>query len=323
MNAILIDRETLLHEDYTADLAAVLIAHFNALIDAELAKGDAADFDRIDAFADAINAIRENGITELLPVISNCTFLKTLGVRRRSAAPRIAAACAAAAIVLGIGAYLTTGAKTDVIQEAARYFRNIFHPQTVSEPATQPEPETTALQLTEPATTSAPEAITGITLAFDDMFRREYGVGEPFDPTGLTVYLQTTLGRRETTEYEILTETPFAAEAGTQTVTVSAAGFCADFSVRILNTEETPVLNSIYATFPEGYDFTYRGDPETALRESGMRVYAVYSTGEERELTADDYTVRIDETRTPFRKTATVTLAYGGRDCSFDMKGEL
>ncbi|MBR4765500.1 MAG: bacterial Ig-like domain-containing protein, partial [Clostridia bacterium] len=148
-------------------------------------------------------------------------------------------------------------------------------------------------------------------------FRREYYVGESFDKTGLEVVALTTEGSYTTDDYTVKFDSPFAEKAGEQTVTVTAYGFSESFKVRILNNEKTPILNSIYATFPEGFDFTYKGEPDL----SGMQVYAVYSDGKEQELSSGEYTVTINETGLLLRKSAQIKVEYEGCSCSFEMKG--
>ena len=80
-----------------------------------------------------------------------------------------------------------------------------------------------------------------------------------------------------------------------------------------MNNEKTPVLNSIYATFPEGFDFTYKDEPDL----SGMKVYAVYSNGKEKQLQPDEYTLTITETGLLLRKRADVKVEYEGCSCEF------
>ncbi len=312
VNAITVNREILLCEDFTEDFAEKLCAFLNSLIDTELEKGNETDFDLVDEYAEAINFIRENGI-DILPVISNKTFLKKLGIERKSALPKIAVAAAVIIAVIGINSAVSQKINVNLIEKGAMYIKDLFNPQSVSEEQTE-----TTVPPTE-GKTAAPEIITSIELDYDENFRTEYYVGENFDRRGLNVYLITQNGKTRTDKYEIITESPFAQKAGEQAVTITAEGFSKSFTVRIINSEKTPVLNSIYATFPDGFDFTYRGEPDL----SGMRVYAVYSDGDERELTKDEYTLTVDESKNPFVKTAAVKVEYCGCTSEFVMKGVL
>ena len=312
MSAIVVNKSILLGEDFTGNLEEALCAYLNNLIDEELAKGDETDFDLIDEYADAINCIRENG-ADILPVISSKDFMKRIGIAPKSPAFKIAAIAAALAVIIGIGTVAAQGSPSEIARDVAKYFRELFDVYEL-EPVTEQIPETTTAKAEESTTQRI--KIKWIELRFGDSFRREYYVGESFDKTGLEVVALTTEGHYTTDDYTVKFDSPFAEKAGEQTVTVTAYGFTESFKVRILNNEKTPVLNSIYATFPEGFDFTYNGEPDL----SGMLVYAVYSDGKEQELSSGEYTVTINETKLPFRKTAAVKIEYCGCTSEFVMK---
>ena len=312
LSAIVVNKSILLGEDFTGNLEEALCAYLNNLIDEELAKGDETDFDLIDEYADAINCIRENG-ADILPVISSKDFMKKIGIAPQSPAFKIAAIAAALAVIIGIGTVAAQGSPSEIARDVAKYFRELFDVYEL-EPVTEQIPETTTAKAEESTTQRI--KIKWIELRFGDSFRREYYVGESFDKTGLEVVALTTEGHYTTDDYTVKFDSPFAEKAGEQTVTVTAYGFTESFKVRILNNEKTPVLNSIYATFPEGFDFTYNGEPDL----SGMLVYAVYSDGKEQELSSGEYTVTINETKLPFRKTAAVKIEYCGCTSEFVMK---
>jgi hypothetical protein len=317
LSAIVVNKSILLGEDFTGNLEEALCAYLNNLIDEELAKGDETDFDLIDEYADTINYIRENG-ADILPVISDRDFMKRIGIAPKSPAFKIAAIAAALAVIIGIGTVAAQGSPSEIARDVAKYFRELFNVYEL-EPVTEQIPETTTAKADESTTQRI--KIKWIELRFGDSFRREYYVGESFDKTGLEVVALTTEGSYTTDDYTVKFDSPFAEKAGEQTVTVTAYGFSESFKVRILNNEKTPILNSIYATFPEGFDFTYKDNPETALGE--MRVYAVYSSGEEKELEKDEYTVNVEETKLLFSKNATVRIEYRGCTSEFVMKGVL
>ena len=319
MNSIAINREIILGRDFGVDFDEYLCDYLNELIDAELAKGDSADFDLIDEYADAINYIMENGVSEIIPVISNRDFMKKLGIRTGTPAFKIAVAIAAAAALMVTGASLINSSRTDIIAKTAEYFRGLFGAEETIE---SDIPEATEItSVTEKETTAAPVKASGIRLEFDADFKSEYYVGESFDKKGLRVYLIYDNGKTPVDNYSVITVKPFAIEAGEQEVTVSASGFSESFSVRILNSVKTPTLNSIYASFPEDFDFTYSGDPEEMLKNSGMRVYAVFSDGTEKELESGEYTVTIKETKRPLKTSAEVRIEYRGCVSAFVIKG--
>ncbi len=312
LSAIVVNKSILLGEDFTGNLEEALCAYLNNLIDEELAKGDETDFDLIDEYADTINYIRENG-ADILPVISDRDFMKRIGIAPKSPAFKIAAIAAALAVIIGIGTVATQGSPSEIARDVAKYFRELFNVYEL-EPVTEQIPETTTVKAEESTTRQI--IIKSIELKFGDIFRREYYVGESFDKTGLEVVALTTEGSYTTDDYTVKFDSPFAEKAGEQTVTVTAYGFSESFKVRILNNEKTPILNSIYATFPEGFDFTYKGEPDL----SGMQVYAVYSDGKEQELSSGEYSATISETKLPFRKTAAVKIEYCGCTSEFVMK---
>ena len=309
MSAIVVNKSILLGEDFTGNLEEALCAYLNNLIDEELAKGDETDFDLIDEYADAINYIRENG-ADILPVISSKNFMKEIGIAPKSPAVKIAAIAAALAVIIGIGTVSAQGSPSEIARDVAKYFRELFNVYEF-EPATEQIPETTTAKADE--NTTQQKKIKWIELKFSESFRHEYYVGESFDKTGLEVVAVTTEGRYTTDDYTVKFDSPFAEKAGEQTGTVTAYGFRETFKVRILNREITPVLNSIYATFPPGFDFTYTEEPD--LRQ--MKVYAVYSDGTEKELSSDDYSLRFDETSADRSNRITVTVSFEDVSCSF------
>ena len=70
---ITVSREIFLHPDFKENIEQALCDYLNSLIDNEFAKASP-DFDFIDECADAINAIREDFVSAVMPVISNFIF---------------------------------------------------------------------------------------------------------------------------------------------------------------------------------------------------------------------------------------------------------
>lgn len=305
MNKITVDKSVLLSEDFSQDFEEKLCAYLNSLIDAELEKNDEADFDLIDEYAAAINDIRKNGTSEFVSVISESDSV-TKASSKASVFFKALAACAAVAVIIA-GVFITANNhNSEIVKAAAERFRKIFNHNTIT--YTQPEPTSETDE-----TTQAQEIINGIGLEFDESFKTDYYVGEDFSTEGLKVYVITTKGKKEIDNYSVKVPENFSEKACEQSVTVSAMGFSKSFKIRVLNSKSTPILNSIYATFPEGYDFTYHGEPEL----SQMRVFAVYSTGNEKELTPDEYIVTIEKSRQIFKEKAQVNIEYEGCNCAF------
>ena len=302
------------HPDFDAAFVRREIEALEALMDAELEKGDAADFDLIDACADAVNALRSGADAAVLPPTSHKAFMKAIGVRKENGARIALAAGLAAALLLAAASQLHTGEDITVAQAVSQKIAALFtqEPLAVEEPTAAPAP-TTSASATEP-TTAAP-TVTGIRVTTGAGWKTEYAVGEPFSADGLTVAALLSDGTERPAEFSVEVAEDFGKAAGDAAVTVRAAGQTETLSVRVLDTVETPKLNSIYAVFPEDFDFTAADASAPDL--TGMQVYAVYSDGNEQPLTAADYTVTYDDVSQGREKKTIVTLAYEGCEASF------
>ena len=318
---VTVNTDILLHPDFSQNLNEILCSYLNALIDEELEKEDA-DFDFIDECASAINAIRDGFIDAVIPVISRKDFMEKLGIRTVRFSKAFAAVIAAAIMLVTANGIIAGATDYNFIEEVSKKIVEIF---TQDEETPEPPPETTTSPTTtttepttEESTTIPIKAEQGIALTFGKDFKKEYNVGDAFDPNGITVLLlyddesETVLDR---SKYQIKAPSDFGKVAGYETVTVTYKDFENSFKVRILNTKETPLLTSVYATFPSDYDFKAENLDNIDL--SGMQVFAVYSDKNEKELTADDYTVEITDISTLFEKKVIVTVKYETVSCSF------
>ena len=178
---------------------------------------------------------------------------------------------------------------------------------------TTSQPETTA----EPSTREA-AVIVGISVETAPEFKDEYHVGEKFSSNGIKVFAEYSNGTRKPvppSEYTAEATEYFGTKPGYETVTVRSNGFEQEIKVRVIESLSTKKLNSVYAVFPEDYDFTAKDLTDIDLSE--MQVYAVYSDGSERELTAEEYTVETKHEKTLFDENVTVTVSYEGCSCSF------
>lgn len=311
---ITVNKEILLHPDFYEGFEKDICDMLEALMDAELEKEDA-DFDFIDECADVINAVRFGDFNSVLPVISRRDFINKVSSASGGKFKKIAAVCAAVAMVIGINAYVEKTVNYNIIGEITSYLSGLLN----NEPSTVPAETTTAPETTtEAVTTALPQVITKLEIETDERFKTEYTVGESFDKTGLAVYAvynnrnSHKLGENE---YEIIVSPDFAENEGYETVTVRYAGFEKRIEVRILVGKETPKLTSIYALFPEDFDFTTSDIDNINL--DTMQVYAVYSDGSETELTADEYTLDIEIEKNLIKEEAFVTISYEGCSCSF------
>lgn len=312
---VTVSREVFLHPDFMQDLSQKLCDYLNSLVDAELEKEDA-DFDFIDECASAINAIREGFVDAVLPVISRKEFMAKLGIKTNRVSKAFAAVIAAAIMLVAGNSAIAAATDYNIIEEVA---------QKIADFISNSEEEKTLPSQTEPTTKPAQTTVLhqkeeDITIEFEEGFKTEYNVGEQMNTNGLKVYLLYDDGSKKELEaksYKITASPSFGKAAGYETVTVSYGEFEQSFKVRILNTESTPLLTSIYATFPEGYDFT--ADDLNNIDLSFMQVYAVYSDGDKTELAADEYAIEKDYEKSFFEEKVTITIIYKNCSCSFMM----
>ena len=300
-----VSREILMHPDFMADLADELCESLEALIDAEFEKGDDADFDFIDECANAINAIRSGDDAQILPVISRKDFLKKVGIKTERKLKVLIAACAAIAIVFGAVSQIKTADNITIAHALSGIISEFFAGDNQEEIIT-----------TQPATTEKTAKITGIAVETADNFRSEYYVGEDFSTDGLRVYAVYDNGERKTVDnYTVNVPENFATKPCYETVEITAGDFTKTLEVRIIESLETKKLTSIYALFPEDFDFTT--DDLENFDLGIMQVYAVYSNGDETELSADEYTVSKELESSLFESYLIVTVEHENCSCSF------
>lgn len=307
-----VSREILMHPDFMANLAEELCGMLEAIIDAEFDKGDDTDFDFIDECADAINAIRSGDDAQILPLVSRKDFLKKVGVKSERKFKVLVAAAAAIAILFTAGTQIEVEENLSIVQAlsgiVSEFFSDIKQVETTTQPAT-----TTSTTTTE----KSPELI-NISVETTPDFKTEYYVGEKFNGKGLKVFAEYDNGERmlvRIDDYTVEVSDRFGTEPKYETVKITAAGFTKTLEVRIIESLETKKLTSIYAVFPD--DFTFTADDLNKIDLSEMQVYAVYSNGEERELTADEYTVETEIEKHLFEENAFVTVGYEECSCSF------
>lgn len=317
---ITLNKEILLHPDFRDDFGKELCDMLEALIDEEFEKGDETDFDFIDECADAINAIRSGDTAQIMPVISRREFISKVSTRSSGNMIKIAAAiCAVIAVTFSANAIMKETDNVSIIGEVSGFLSGFF--------VKQPDPIEVTLPPTTATVTQAPTekkpTVKSITVETDESFRSEYYIGEKFSAKGIKVFAEYDNGERKlisANEYSVITNEDFGTQAKNETVTVRYGGFEETLEVRILVSETTPVLNSVYAVFPEDFEFTAKDLDNIDL--SQMQVYAVYSDGNETELSADEYEVETETERHLFEQSAFVTVSYGECSCSFIIRRE-
>lgn len=327
-----IRKEHFLHPDFTENFKSLMCEYLNSLIDEELLKEDA-DFDFIDECANAINAIREDFEGTVLPLISERMFMKNAGFAKKNSFIRVVVS--ACAVVVAVIALNTTVEKTtdiNIIKSASNWVQSLFiHEMTTKKPEetnTEKKAKETTTEKAEETTTKKAEAETSsqqavplaekIELEFSDSFKQEYTVGESLNLNGLTVtisYSDENLKKLPRSQYEISVSPNFGTKAGYETVTVRYGSLEESFTVRVINSENTSLLSSVYAIFPDTFTFTSSNLAKIDLKD--MQVFAVYSDGTEKELSDNEYEVTFENLSDETEEKVMVTVTYKTTSCSF------
>lgn len=289
MNEIKIDKRILneiLDENTLKNEIAELV---NELIDEELLKDDP-DCDLIDECIDILDNLVNDDYSNVIPFIN-----KTYKGRFSKKVWSILVACAV--ILAATVGTVAVGYTVEKIRE-----------QKEAEKTTTTTVTTTATTMTTTQSTTAVFPAKLI-LSFVSGFKDEYVVGEKFDPNGIVVKIEMSDGNVRVVsadEFEITTDKNFGKEEKYETVTVKYEDLTETFKVRVLRDEDTKVLNSVYAAFPDDFDF--RTDDINNIDLTGMEVYAVYSDKTEEKLSESDYAVEMEIL--PDGKTAMITVRH-------------
>ncbi len=303
MNEIKIDKR-ILKEIFDENTLKNEIAELiNNVIDEELVKEEP-DCDLIDECIDILDNLENNDYSNVIPFVK-----KAYKGRINKKVWSILVACAII-LAASIGT-VAVGYTVEKIREE-REAEKITTAST-----------TTATTTTTTTTTQSTTAVypTKLMLTFNSDFRDEYTVGEKLDPNGIVVEIEMSDGSvraLSADEYEVITDKSFGKAEKHETVTVKYENLTEAFRVRVLRDEDTRVLNSIYAAFPDGFDF--RTDDINNIDLTGMEVYAVYSDNSEEKLSESDYTVETEIL--PDGKRAIVTVKYKTVYAQFGIRGE-
>lgn len=304
MNEIKVTRE-ILNSIYDDDKFKSEVAELiNSLIDEELLK-DEPDCDFIDECINTLDELENDSYTNVIPFVK-----KHAGKAARNKVISIAAACA----ILAAISFCSVAVSHTI--EKKREAQTTTIPPTTEITTTAITTTAKAVTTTEPTTQAAVPM--GIKLSFGKHFKDEYTVGEKLDTTGISVVITYTDGTEKTVpidDCKVTTDDSFGTTERYETVTVSCDGFFDSFKVRVLRNEETRVLNSIYAEFPDDFDFTSDDIENTDL--SGMKVFAVYSDKSEEQISTEEYNI---EKEMIDKKTMLYTITYKGCSTSFGIK---
>lgn len=308
MNDLKLTKEILnsIYDDtsFKAEVAELI----NSLIDEELSK-DEPNCDFIDECINTLEELESENFAKVIPFVK-----KHAGKTFRQKFVSVAAACAIlAAISFGAVAVSHTieqkrEAKTNTVTQAVTE-------STTAERALTTEAVTTT---TKPTTQAAMP--TGIRLRFGGSFKDEYYIGEKLDTSGITAVVSYSDGTEKIVplaDCKVTADDGFGTRERYETVKISFGNASETFRVRVLRKEDTKVLNSVYASFPEGFDFTTKDIDNIDL--SGMEVYAVYSDRSEKKLNRGEYTIKTEKLS---NGTAFITITYEGVYTTFGIKEE-
>ena len=308
MNDLKLTKEILnsIYDDtsFKAEVAELI----NSLIDEELSK-DEPNCDFIDECINTLEELESENFAKVIPFVK-----KHAGKTFRQKFVSVAAACAIlAAISFGAVAVSHT-------IEQKREAKTTTVTQAVTESTTAERAMTTEVVTTTTKPTTQAAMPTGIRLRFGDSFKDEYYIGEKLDTSGITAVVSYSDGTEKIVplaDCKVTAEDGFGTRERYETVKISFGNASETFRVRVLRKEDTKVLNSVYASFPEGFDFTTEDIDNIDL--SGMEVYAVYSDRSEKKLNRGEYTIKTEKLP---NGTAFITITYEGVYTTFGIKEE-
>ena len=284
----------------------------NSIIDGELLK-DEPDCDLIDECINALEEIEKGDYSNVIPLIAKNR--NNPHISRRMLGIIIAAAFVLSAGISAVAINRTIEKKNAQENTTSNVSQSTDTTNTtVSTSSTQ---ASTAENTTSQTETQV--SVEKILLEFNDKFKDEYVIGEKLSLNGIKVKLQYSDGSKkyaDINDCRIITDKNFGRAEKYETVTVLYGGRSAEFKVRFLRDEDTRVLNSIYAEFPDGFDFTAKDINSVDL--TGMTVYAVYSDESERKLNEQEYSVKKE--LTPDGKAVFITINYQSVSTTFGIK---
>lgn len=323
------------------EAAEELREYLNFVIDEELSKDENADCDLIDECIDALMELEDENSPEkphLTVILSEEKFIKNIQKKsylHKNRYKKLAVICASAAILIAAGSV-----KTDSGQTVAKVVTNkiaaVFHIQSIIE---KPTEENTEADLTVPETitekpaeeiTEKPteqenvptvKAVNPVTLekiygVLSKSAKTEYKIGEELDLSGVQIFAVYSDGKEkqiDISECTVSVPNNFSKNAGKKTVTVNYQGKTFSYDVKVYAEKTSVILNSIYGTFPDGFNF--KTESFDNMDFSGITVTAVYSDGSEKNIPISECEITVEKNFMDLENKAIVTVAY--EECSF------
>lgn len=321
----------------------------NFIIDEELSKDDNADCDLID---ECINALEELDFENtfdrphLTAILSEEKFIKKIQMKsslQKDRYKKLAVICASLVLLIAAGSVKTETGQTvakKITNKIAAVFNIESHDKQNGENTTDDSAPTTTSAApteteTESETDSAPreepttqklkssvslEKIRGV---LSKNAKTEYKLGEELDLSGVQIFAVYSNGSEKQIpldECSVTVPKNFAKDAGRYQITVSYQGKSFSYNVTVYAEKESVILNSIYGTFPDGYNF--KTESFDNLDFSGMTVTAVYSDGSEKNIPLSECEITVEKNFMELENKALVTVSYEERAFSFVLTKE-
>ncbi len=312
MQSIIINKQVLAHPDFSNSFVADAKALLNALIDAEIEKGDLMDCDFIDECIDAleeINAPYDRAAGVILSLANDKRFNTKARSLAASRFIKVAvAACVIVSVAVGADFFVEKATGIELGESLVSFVREVFGIESVTQASTTAPPQTTA----------AARTLTDIELLPGEGMRFDYYIGEKPDLSTLKVIAHYSDGSQKTIpvadcKYNIPSD--FGETEGEVPIPVTYGGITQTLTLRVLVGIDTVVFESIYVKFEDDFDFTVE-DISNPM-PPGSSVIAVYSDGSEKRIDEGDYTVEITDMSNIRTKKAMVTVKYEGSSASF------
>lgn len=320
----------------------------NFIIDDELSKDEHADCDLID---ECINALEELDFEDsferphLTAILSEEKFIKKIQMKsnlQKDRYKKLAVICASLVLFIAAGSVKTESGQT-VVKSITNKIASVFNiesidskteestssePETKStgaEPISETSSETPTAQQEEP-TTQQPKisvALEKIRGVLSKKAKTEYKLGEELDLSGVQIFAVYSNGSEKQIpldECSVTVPKNFSKDAGRYKITVNYQGKVFSYNVTVYAEKESVILNSIYGTFPDGYNF--KTESFDNLDFSGMTVTAVYSDGSEKNIPLLECEITVEKNFMELENKALVTVSFEEREFSFVLTKE-
>lgn len=309
----------------------------NSVIDDELTRADSMDCDLIDECINCLEELSEcSESAHLVLMLSDEKFLKKIAKKSalyKGRYKKIAAVCAAAALLVAAGSAKTPQGVTVGRAISQKVSSVISHgvmggiqtpPHTENTSAAENnETESTAVSTTEDVNIPKVllEKIYGV---FPRDLKTEYTLGESLNLRGVGVIAVYSDGREEKIPLEscdVTVSRGFYKDPGDYAVTVRYGEKTFSYKVTVYAEKKSVILNSVYGTFSDDFDFTVQSFDDVDL--GGMTVIGVYSDGSEEVIPQSDCEITIEPRFMDIENKALVTVTYEERAFSFVLTQEV